>query len=74
MVGLTSHGCGISGRGIWGGAGRLLGVSGFAASFTSKPVPTQTTELDEEEGGDELPAAIARPQPLTEHFMNIYFL
>ena len=33
MVGLalTSHGCGISGKGIWGGAGRLLGVSSFVA-------------------------------------------
>lgn len=42
MVGraLTSHGCGISGKGIWGGAGKLLGVSGFVAwSFTSKPAP-----------------------------------
>lgn len=43
---LTSHCWGISGRGIWGGAGKLLATSCFwTCSFISKPVEGQQTSL-----------------------------
>lgn len=44
---LTSHCWGISGRGIWGGAGKLLATSCFCTcSFISKPVEEQQTSLN----------------------------